>query len=167
MRFVRSLGSKRWYSATSKPVFDASRPVASINVDWTPGSTAQFLGTDASGNKIMMSGSDEPGIGPMKMLLMAVGGCAAVDLVSILKKQRQAVEGVHIRVEGQRTTEHPRPFDKIHATFEVSGSKLDAGKVQRAVELAIEKYCGVHASLSHGVPITWGSDVVDAATKKQ
>ncbi|KAI8851197.1 OsmC/Ohr family [Chytridium lagenaria] len=156
IKFVRMQGLCRLFcrhlSTNGRPIFDASRQLRRLIV-------AQFLGTDASGNKIMIAG-----IGPMKMLLMAVGGCAAVDLVSILKKQRQAVEGVQIKVEGQRTTDHPRPFDKIHATFEVSGSNLDPVKVQRAVDLSIEKYCGVHASLTHGVPVTWGSEVVESRT---
>ncbi|KAI9364494.1 OsmC/Ohr family [Zopfochytrium polystomum] len=106
-----------------------------------------------------MSGSDEPGIGPMKLLLLGVGGCAAVDLVSILKKQRQAVASVRIRVEGQRARDMPRPFVAVHTTFVVTGKGLDRAKVERAVELSLEKYCGVHGTLAAGVKhLTWGAE---------
>jgi putative redox protein len=110
----------------------------------------------------------------------------AVDLVSILKKQRQNVDSVRIKVEGQRAPDMPRPFEKLHATFVVAGNGLDPVKVrhlmdcasfegvltnrvcivnikvERAVQLSVEKYCGVHATLEHGVgSITWGSEVVE------
>ncbi|KAJ3416055.1 hypothetical protein HDV05_003414 [Chytridiales sp. JEL 0842] len=86
----------------------------------------------------------------------------AVDLVSILKKQRQEVESVRIKIEGQRAKEMPRPFENMHTTFVVTGKGLDSVKVDRAVQLSIEKYCGVHATLEHGVgKITWGVEVME------
>lgn len=66
---------------------------------------------------VLMTGSKEPGIGPMKLVLMALGGCSAVDFVEILHKQRQEVVDVEIRVAGQRGSEMPRPYKAIQMTF--------------------------------------------------
>ncbi|KAJ3099158.1 hypothetical protein HDU96_010786 [Phlyctochytrium bullatum] len=98
----------------------------------------------------------------MKLLLMALGGCTAIDLIAILRKQRQDVHDIRIRIEGQRLKDHPRRFDAVHATFEVIGKGLDPKKVQTAVDLSIGRYCGVQASLVESVPVTWGSEVVEA-----
>ncbi|KAJ3324040.1 hypothetical protein HDU76_013498 [Blyttiomyces sp. JEL0837] len=164
---------RSYTSGKGEAIFAQGRPTTVVNVacgddmsridvDWQTNSESQFLGTDASGNKIMMSGSDEPGIGPMKMLLMAVGGCASVDLITILKKQRQKISTVSFRIEGQRSTELSRPFESIHMTAIVKGENLDMKKVEKAVELSIEKYCGVHGTLHDGVKnMTWGVEIVD------
>ncbi|KAJ1548864.1 hypothetical protein HK405_013730 [Cladochytrium tenue] len=153
------------------PSFDPKLPVASVQVDWIAQSESQFEGSDPHGNRVLMSGSDEPGTGPMKLLLMGLGACAAIDVVSILRKQRQPFQSVRVNVDGQRPaagdTAHPaRPYSAIHATFLVAGEGLDQAKVDRAVGLSIEKYCGVHATLLEGVPsMTWTAELVPPEKK--
>ncbi|KNC98928.1 uncharacterized protein SPPG_05891 [Spizellomyces punctatus DAOM BR117] len=145
--------------------FDPNRPVAEVQVAWTGTDSLQFLGQDASGNEVLMSASKAPGVGPMAMLLMGLGGCSAVDIVGILQKQRQSLEGVKIRIEGQRAEEMPRPYENIHMTFIISGKGLDKKKVDRAIELAAEKYCGVHATLKKAANITLSSEIIETGSQ--
>jgi len=117
--------------------------------------------TDAKGHTMKIDipaeyGGNGDGFRPMQTMLSALCGCSAVDVVSILKKQRQTIEGMIIRVDGER--QHgiePSLWEKVHLLFELKGD-LDAGKAARAVELSISKYCSVAETLRRaGAKITW------------
>lgn len=100
-------------------------------------------------------GGEELGVRPMELVLMALGSCSVLDLVSILKKQRQEVEDIKIEVSGNRTESIPKVFTDIHIKFVLSG-KIDLIKAEKAAELAVKKYCSVHDMLaSGGVEITY------------
>ena len=71
-----------------------------------------------------------------------------VDVISILQKQRQPLADIEIEIDGQRAAELPRPWETIHLHYIVTGRGLDPKKVERAIELSVEKYCGAHATLS-------------------
>jgi putative redox protein len=135
-----------------------------------------FLGVDAYGHATLISTNDGPGVSPMQMLLMGVGGCTAIDVVDILRKQRQPLEGLEIQVIGDRGEEYPKPWSAMHVHYIFYGADLDLHKVERAIELSVEKYCGAHATvastakMSHdfeirpgaagaanAVPVTYGS----------
>jgi putative redox protein len=95
---------------------------------------------------------DEPhgpggGPSPLKMMLASLAGCTALDVVSILRKGRQDVTGMTIRVSGDRVPEHPRRYERVVVGFEVWGNGLDRAAVERAVRLSQEKYCSVAATL--------------------
>ena len=114
-----------------------------------------FLGTGSTGRSVVIaSGADAPGVSPMQLLLLGVGGCASIDAVDILRKQRQPLAGLEVSVEGLRGAEMPRPWERVHMHFVVTGDGLDAAKVQRAIDLSVEKYCGAHATLSGIAQIT-------------
>ncbi len=114
----------------------------------------------ATSVKVQIDGSPEIGgeglgVRPMELILMALGSCSSLDLVSILKKQRQEIEDIQIEVEGQRREEIPSIFTSIHMTFKLKGN-LDEVKVNKAAELAVKKYCSVHDMLvAGGVTITY------------
>lgn len=99
-------------------------------------------------------GSPGAGPRPKALLLTALAGCAGIDVVSILKKMRVACEGLEIRVRAETRDEHPRVFTGIHMTFVFRGKDLPLEKLQRAVQLSEEVYCGVSAMLRPAVPIT-------------
>lgn len=100
-------------------------------------------------------GGEGLGVRPMELVLMALGSCSVLDLVSILKKQRQEIGDVKINVSGKRTDSIPKVFTDIHLTFTLSG-KIDIVKAEKAAELAVKKYCSVHDMLaSGGVNITY------------
>ncbi len=100
-------------------------------------------------------GGEGLGVRPMELVLMALGSCSALDLVGILKKQRQQVDGIQIDVEGQRREAIPHIFTAIHLTFQLKGA-IDLSKAEKAAELAVKKYCSVHDMLAAGgVAITY------------
>lgn len=94
-------------------------------------------------------GGQELGVRPMEMVLMALGSCSSLDLISILKKQRQVIEGIEVEVNAQRRDEIPKVFTKIEMLFKLNGD-LDKAKVEKAAELAVKKYCSVHDMLAAG-----------------
>ena len=107
-----------------------------------------FLGVDAYGHATLISTNDGPGVSPMQMLLMGVGGCTAIDVVDILRKQRQPLAGLEIEVRGERAEEYPKPWSAMHVHYILIGDGLDPKKVERAIELSVEKYCGAHATVA-------------------
>ena len=128
---------------------------------------AMFIGESGSGHCVVMDGPPEIGgrnlgIRPMEMLLIGVGACSSVDVVSILKKARQQVIGCEAKVEATRADAIPAVFEKIHMRFIVTGKDLDDGKVKRAVELSAEKYCSASIMLQKGgVDVTHDYEIVN------
>lgn len=114
--------------------------------------------------KVHIDGSPEIGglglgVRPMELVLMALASCSSLDLVSILKKQKQDLVGFSVSVEGERREKIPTTFTKIHMVFSLKGL-IDRAKAERAAELAIKKYCSVHDMLvSGGVEITYSLDI--------
>ncbi|HCW46919.1 OsmC family protein [Mixta calida] len=122
-------------------------------VKWVEGLT--FMGESASGHQILMDGnSGDKAPSPMEMILLAAGGCSAVDVVSILQKGRHAVSDCEVRLTSERAEEEPRVFTHINLHFIVSGSGLSDKAVARAVTLSAEKYCTVAMMLGKSVAIT-------------
>jgi putative redox protein len=120
-----------------------------------------FEGTDANGHTVRMDTSNETGgvdfgIRPMQMLLMGLGGCSAIDIVMILKKQRQDVKDFAMHISGER--EHgkePSLWQQIKITFTLTGN-IDKEKADRACELSMTKYCSVAETLKRGgTNLTW------------
>jgi putative redox protein len=125
-----------------------------------------FEGKDASGHTVRMdsspdSGGKDFGIRPMQMLLMGLGGCSGIDIVSILKKQKQTVEGLRILIDGERETgKGPTRWKEVRVVFELKGP-IEPEKAKRACALSIEKYCSVADTLvGAGCTIQWESKVI-------
>lgn len=118
----------------------------------------------ASGVKVQIDGSaDIGGMGlgarPMELVLAALGSCSSLDLISILRKQKQAVTGFSVTVDGQRADKVPAVFTSIHMTFNLTG-EIDRAKAEKAAELAVKKYCSVHDMLAAGgVEITYSLEI--------
>lgn len=106
--------------------------------------------TEVNGHRIVIdaesvSGGENRGPRPKPLMLAALGGCTAMDVVAILKKMRVELEGLNVTVEGDLTEEYPKHFFKMHVIYEFSGKDLPIDKLKKAVELSEEKYCGVSA----------------------
>lgn len=127
----------------------------------------QFVGVSGTGQGVIMQGSAEDGErmgpSPMEMLLLGMAGCTGIDVVHILKKARQPIEGCEIEVEGERADDVPRVFTKIHSKFYVSGPNLSRKKVEDAVRLSAEKYCSASLMLGKAVELTREVHVIDTS----
>lgn len=107
-------------------------------------------------------GGKNQGARPMELLLMGLGGCTSIDVILILKKQRQALEDIRLVIEGDREKiegTEMSPFRKINIHFILKGD-LDAKKVEKAIELSMEKYCSATAQLSCSAQITHTYELV-------
>ena len=115
--------------------------------------------TDVNGHKIIIDaeqgvGGEDRGPRPKLLMLSALGGCTAMDVVSILKKMRVDLDGLNVTVEGDLTEEYPKHFFKMHVIYEFTGRDLPMDKLQKAVDLSEEKYCGVRAVFKKAMEIT-------------
>lgn len=107
-----------------------------------------FEGQSGSGHRILMdapvkAGGEDRGPSPMETVLMSLGGCTGIDVISILQKMRLDVKDLQVEIEAERAADHPRVFKKITMVYKVWGKNLPEDKVKRAVELTQEKYCSV------------------------
>ncbi len=137
--------------------------MAATRVKWIEGNT--LLGVDVNGKAALMSGGgDGPGVSPMQMLLLGLGGCSMLDVVSILQKQRQPLADLEIEIQGQRAEALPRPWETIHMHYIAIGDGLDPHKVERAINLSVEKYCGAHATLAGVAKITHDFEIRTSST---
>ncbi len=129
-----------------------------------------FLAESGTGHAIVLDGPEESGgrnIGmrPMELLLLGVGGCTSYDIVTILKKSRQAVTDCVAELSAQRADSVPSVFTSIHIHFVVTGRGLKANQVQRAVDLSAEKYCSASLMLRDGgVLMTHDFEILETVT---
>ena len=125
-----------------------------------------FLGQSGSGHTVVMDGPPEAGghnlgIRPMEMLLLGMGGCAAFDVVTILRKSRQNVTYCRVELEAQRAEDVPKVFTRIRVHFIVSGKELSEAQVRRAMALSFEKYCSASVMLGKTAEITHDLTLVE------
>lgn len=100
-------------------------------------------------------GGQEAAAKPMELVLIALGGCTSMDVLSILKKMREDVRDYDVELDGERAEGHPAVFTKIHLHYVFYGKNLNAENVTKAIELSLDKYCSVTAMLRKAVEITW------------
>ena len=117
-----------------------------------------FECTNSAGNSILLDNTSQPGakgVSPMESVLMAVAGCSGIDMVTILKKQRQNVTKFSAEVEGERIpVDDAKPFKSILVKFFVDGD-VDPAKAQKAAQLSFEKYCSVSKTLEPNVTVNY------------
>ncbi|ANS45174.1 OsmC family protein [Serratia inhibens] len=131
-------------------------------VKWVEGLT--FLGESSSGHQVLMDGNaGDKAPSPMEMVLMSVGGCSAIDVVSILKKGRNDVRDCEVKLTSERREEAPRVFTHINLHFIVTGKDLTDKIVERAVNLSAEKYCSVSLMLNKAASVTHSFEIRDVA----
>lgn len=125
-----------------------------------------FIGESGSGHGIVMSsiGEDGRSLGPSpkELVLVGMGGCTSFDVVDILEKGRESVEGCVAELKAELSADVPKVFSRIHVHFVVTGRGLNRDKVARAVELSAEKYCSVTLMLQKTAEITYDFEIVEA-----
>lgn len=126
-------------------------------VKWVDG--MMFLGESGSGHAVVMDGAPEAGgrnhgVRPMEMLLLGLGGCSSFDVILILKRGREPVNGCTVEIEAERAEADPKVFTRIHLKYKLSGRGLNPVKVERAIALSKEKYCSASIMLGATATIT-------------
>ncbi len=127
-----------------------------VSVQWIR--DLKFLATNEEGQSIVIDATERDGrmlgVSPMELILMGLGACTGIDVVSILRKQKQELMGLEVNVSGERREEHPRYYERIHVEYVVKGKGLEEAMVARAIELSKRKYCSVGAMLAEKAEIT-------------
>jgi putative redox protein len=129
-----------------------------------------FEGISESGHKVRIdssieSGGEDDGPRPIELVAMALGSCTAMDVISILRKKKQDVTGLEVRLHMDRADEHPRVFTHAEIEYAVSGRSIEEAAVLRAIELSVTKYCPAHAMLSKAFPMELRYCISDEAGK--
>jgi putative redox protein len=121
-----------------------------------------FLGTSESGHTVVLdanNGAIAPS--PMENVLISLGACSSVDVVSILQKSRQDVDGCTVEIDGTRVDTVPKLFSDIHLHFVITGHDVSEKHVERAVALSADKYCSVALMLNKSVKISHDFEVIN------
>jgi putative redox protein len=126
---------------------------AEVTMRWVK--QLQFEGNGLGRPAILVDADSTAATSPIELLLLAAATCTASDVVIILQKQRIKLESLDISVRGTRRESEPRRFTAIAFHFTVRGEGADEIKVRRAIDLSLEKYCSVVASLAPDIPISY------------
>ncbi len=115
---------------------------------------------EADGHKITMDaslegGGNNLGMRPKKLMLTALAGCSGMDVILILKKMKIEPKMFNVKVSGELTEEHPKHYVSMHIIYEFKGENLPVDKINRAIKLSEETYCGVWAVYKKTMPVTW------------
>ena len=127
-----------------------------VNTRWLENMSFE---SEINGHRVIIDakeevGGQDKGPRPKPFMLAALGGCTAMDVVSILKKMRVELKNLNVIVEGELTEEHPKYFHKMHVIYEVEGNNIPMDKIEKAVALSEEKYCGVSAVYKKVIDMT-------------
>ncbi|WP_461532498.1 OsmC family protein [Sinomicrobium sp.] len=115
-----------------KMAFESTNPAGSLKIDASP-----------------EDGGEGNGLRPKALMLSAVAGCSGLDVASLIKKMKLKVDDFVIETDAELTDEHPKYYDKVAIEYHFYGAALDEKKLQRAVDLSVEKYCGVMEMFRH------------------
>jgi putative redox protein len=129
---------------------------AKIYIDWQ-GEMA--FETELDGHKLVIDatpevGGSDKGPRPKPLMLVALAGCTGMDVVSMLKKMRVELDGLRIWVEAEQTEEHPKHYSSMKVIYEFKGKDLPLDKLEKAVNLSEERYCGVSAVYKKTMPVS-------------
>jgi putative redox protein len=139
-------GAMTMKRAVEKPV---SLPSV-VKVKWQDG--LRFVASDDKWHSVAMDtskehGGEDSGFGPMQLLLAALGGCTGMDVVNVLQKQRQKLTALEIVVSGERVSDHPRVYNKVHVEYKLKGKNLKEKALKTAIQLSVDRYCSVGATI--------------------
>lgn len=126
---------------------------ANVSVRWR--NQLVFEGSGTGQPSIVVDGDTQVATSPVQLLLVACASCTGADIVEILEKMRVVLRTLEIEAEGTRREDYPRRFTAIHFRFRVGGDGVDEAKMRRAVDLSLEKYCSVMASLAPDIRVTY------------
>jgi len=135
-----------------------------INTEWKGEMTFE---ADVNGHKVMMdaateAGGNDLGSSPKKLMLVALSGCTGMDVVSILKKMHVDIKKCNIEVQGDVAEDHPKRYTNMHVIYKFTGKNLPMDKLQKAVTMSEEIYCGVEALYRMAIHVTSEIQVIES-----
>jgi putative redox protein len=133
------------------------KPPATIHVQWL--GEERFDAGRPNGPPIRLDGSGKTAQSPVDALLSALGTCTSVDVVEILAKRRTPVASLQVEVIGERVATVPHRFSHITLIYHVAGAGIEKEQAERAIELAVNKYCSVRDSLAREIEVEWKLDL--------
>ncbi|MCG8411070.1 MAG: OsmC family protein [Bacteroidales bacterium] len=128
-----------------------------LDVNWKKGMSFE---TEINGHKLTIdagieNGGDDKGPRPKALMLLSLAGCTGMDVISILKKMRVEPDNFNVEVDADMTEEHPKHYNKMHVIYKFWGENLPIDKIEKAVSLSNERYCGVYAVYKKAMEITY------------
>ena len=128
-----------------------------LETNWAEGMRFE---TEINGHKLILdaaedNGGTNQGPRPKALMLAALAGCTGMDVISIIKKMRVDVTDFSIEIEANQTEEHPKHYDAMKVIYKFKGNNLEMEKLQKAVSLSEERYCGVSAVYKKAMPVTF------------
>lgn len=122
-----------------------------------------FIGITPSGHAQVLDTNHERGsaASPVELLLISLGSCTAVDVISIMRKKRERVTDYRVEIRGDRREEHPRKFTRMEVRHIMRGHNISEKALAQAIELSDEKYCSVAATLRPGVEIVSSFEIIE------
>jgi len=133
-----------------------------MNVQASYISGRQFEARTGSGHRTIFDGNHEVGASPMEMLLACLATCSGISIISIVQKKQQVVTNYEVRVEGVRAETHPLVFTEITVEHILTGHSIRPEAVERAIELAETRYCGVSIMLGRSVKLMHTYKIIEA-----
>ena len=135
-----------------------------INTEWKGDMAFE---ADINGHKLIMDtnsdgGGHNIGPSPKKLLLVALSGCTGMDVVSILKKMRVDIDKFNVEVQGDVADEHPKRYTKMHVIYKFTGKNLPLEKLEKAVKMSEETYCGVEALYRMAITVTSEIKIIES-----
>ena len=131
--------------------------MAQIDLTWVE--QQRFIGVDSAGHRMVLSPPSDVGVKPSETLLIALAACAAHDVVEILHKQRAGLMQLAVHVTGDQAPNPPWVYRRIHLRFEAQADATTQERLDRAIDLALNKYCSVRASLSADIAVTFTAEL--------
>lgn len=137
-----------------------------LNVKFSWQGGMKFEAIPPSGHRVIMDsaaahGGEDEGPRPMELVLVALGGCTGMDVISILNKMKHPIEGLEIEVSAERAPEHPKVYTKVHIVYKFRGKNLEIEKIEKAVRLSQEKYCSVSEMLRKTAQLTYSIEITE------
>lgn len=134
-----------------------------ISMKWVDGMSFE---ADIEGYKITIDsnpefGGQNKGPKPKPLMMVSLAGCTGMDVVSLMNKMRVEYDSMSVIVEGELTEEHPKHFTRMKVIYEIKGKNVDRGKVEKAVNLSKDKYCGVSYSYKQVMDVEYEIKILD------
>ncbi|NTW01396.1 MAG: OsmC family protein [Oscillochloris sp.] len=133
--------------------------MAQVELTWIE--RQRYLAVDSGGHSAVFSGKDDVGVKPSEAMLLALAGCSAHDVVEIIGKRKLDLEQMKVTVTAEQAEKAPWAFTRIHLRYAAAADGLDVDQLTRAIDLSLNKYCSVRASLSPDVQVSFEAVIVE------